>query len=93
MPGKKSNKALTPNKNGQVKDVVVSEWRATKRDFVRVVVREFKGQKYIDIRRWYMDVEGNVSPSAKGISCRSGDDLKRLRKALRKADRLIDGRQ
>ena len=91
MGKKKEAESSVPKENALAKDIVVGEWRATKRDLVRVMVREYRGQKFIDIRRWYRDVEGNLRPSTKGISCRPGD-MKPLRKALRKADRRVNGR-
>jgi len=90
MTKNKHAKPLAPNNSAQAKDIVVQEWRATKREVLRVMVREFKGQKLIDVRRWYRDAEGELCPG-KGVSCRAWD-LKPLRKALRKADRLLNGR-
>jgi hypothetical protein len=89
--GKKEEAESFPKENALAKDIELGVWRATKRDLVRVMLREYKGQKFIDIRRWYLDVEGNLCPSVKGISCRPGD-MKPLRKALRKADRRVNGR-
>jgi hypothetical protein len=90
MAKKKDAKSLAPNNSAQAKDLVVREWRVTKREVLRVMVRDFKGQKLIDLRRWYRDAEGKQCPG-KGVSCRPWD-LKPLRKALRKADRLLNGR-
>ena len=89
--GKKEEAESSPKGNALAKDIVVGEWLATKRDLVRVMVRDFKGHTFVDIRRWYRDVGGDLCPSRKGISCRPGD-LKRLRKALREADRRLNGR-
>jgi hypothetical protein len=89
MAEKKDDKPLAPNKTAQAKDTVVGEWRATKRDVLRVIIRHFKGHKLIDVRRWYRDAEGELCPG-KGISCRPWD-IKPLRKALRTADRRING--
>lgn len=89
MAKKTDGKALASDKSAE-KDVVVAEWQATKREFLRVVKRHFKGSELIDLRRWYRDAEGQLCPG-KGISFRPGD-IKRLRKALRKADRLLHGR-
>ncbi len=91
MAKKKDARPVTPNKSEQTKDIVVAEWRVTKRDLLRVMVRRFKGLKLIDVRRWYRDAQGELCPG-KGISCRPGD-IKRLRRALRQAHRRINGRQ
>jgi hypothetical protein len=90
MAKNKDAKQLAPNNSAEAKDIVVREWRATKREVLRVMVRDFKGQKLIDVRRWYRDAEAKLCPG-KGFSCRPWD-LKPLRKALRKADRLLNGR-
>jgi hypothetical protein len=90
MARNKHAKPLAPNSSAQAKDIVVREWRVTKRDVLRVMIREFKGHKLIDVRRWYRDADGKLCPG-KGISCRP-PDIERLRKALRKADRLLNGR-
>jgi hypothetical protein len=91
MAEKKNSKALAKKKSAQPKDTVVGEWRATKREVLRVMLRNFKGLKLIDIRRWYRDAEGKLCPG-KGISCRPWD-IEPLRKALRKADRWISDRR
>jgi Transcriptional Coactivator p15 (PC4) len=88
MAEKKTRKPLA-QKSAQAKDTVVAEWRATKREVLRVMLRDFRGHKLIDIRRWYRDAEGKLCPG-KGTSCRPWD-IEPLRKALRKADRLVGG--
>jgi Transcriptional Coactivator p15 (PC4) len=90
MAEKKTRKRLA-QKSAQAKDIVVAEWRATKREVLRVMLRDFKGHKLVDIRRWYRDAEGKLCPG-KGISCRPWD-IEPLRKALRKADRRLSGRR
>jgi len=91
MSKKRHATSSVPKGTAPAEDIVVGVWRATKRDLIRVMVRNFKGQVLIDIRRWYRDVGGNLCPSRKGISCRPGD-IKPLRKALRNADRRLGGR-
>jgi hypothetical protein len=89
MAKKTDGKALASDKREQIKDIVVAEWQATKRELLRVMKRYFKGIELIDVRRWYRDAEGQLCPG-KGISFRPGD-IKRLWKALRKVDRLVNG--
>lgn len=89
MAEKKSAKPLASNKSEQNKDLVVAEWQATKRELLRVMIRHFKSIELIDVRRWYRDAQGELCPG-KGISIRP-PDLRRLRKALRAAERLIGG--
>ena len=84
-----AKKSENYDESKQAKDIVFAEWRVTKRDVLRVMLRHYKGHKLIDVRRWYRDAEGQLCPG-KGISIRPGD-LKRLWKALRKADRQMSG--
>jgi hypothetical protein len=89
MTTKTEVKKLAPKKSAHTKETVVGEWRVTKREVLRVMLRDFKGLQLVDIRRWYRDAEGTLCPG-KGISFRPWD-IEPLRKALRKADRLIGG--
>jgi Transcriptional Coactivator p15 (PC4) len=91
MAEKTDVKALVTKTTSKSKDVVVAKWRVTKRELLLVTVGRFKGRKLVGVRRWYRDAQGELCPG-KGISLRP-DDLKRVRKALRKADRLLRGRQ
>lgn len=89
MTKKIDRKASGTNKSAKTKDVEVANWQVTKREVVRVVIRRFKGNELIDVRRWYRDAQGELCPG-KGISVWP-DDLKRLRKALREADHRTRG--
>lgn len=91
MTKKTADKSFAAKESAPAEDIVIDKWRANKRELLQVKIRNFKGLTLIDIRRWYRDAEGNLRPG-KGISCKP-DDLKRLWKALRKADRLINGRR
>lgn len=89
--GKKKNAEPSPPMGAAAEDIVVGEWLATKRDLLRVTVRNFKGHTLIDIRRWYRDAGGKLCPG-KGVSSRPAD-IDSLRKALRKAARLLGDAQ
>ena len=91
MAEKKETTSLAQTKSAQAKDIVVEEWRVTKREVLRVMIRDFKGHRIVDVRRWYRDAEGKLCP-CKGVSGRPWD-IGPLRKALRKADRRINGRR
>jgi hypothetical protein len=56
--GKTKNATSLVPTGAPAEDIVVGEWLATKRDLLRVMVRDFKGHTLIDIRRWYRDVGG-----------------------------------
>jgi hypothetical protein len=40
------------------------------RDVLRVSASTFKNREYIDIRVWYTDRDGDLKPTAKGVSIR-----------------------
>lgn len=69
--------------------IIVAEWRVTKTELMRVIIREYQGRQFIDVRRWYYDATRKLSPGRKGVSLRL-DDIPLLRKALRKAERKIE---
>jgi hypothetical protein len=37
-------------------------------DVIRVQVKEFKGNEYLDIRNFYTDKDGELRPTKKGVS-------------------------
>jgi hypothetical protein len=67
MAKKTDGKASGTNKSAKTKDVEVANWQVTKREVVRVMIRHFKGNELIDVRRWYRDAQGELCPG-KGIS-------------------------
>jgi hypothetical protein len=77
------------NITGEVKrgDTVVAEWRVSKSELLRVIVRPYGGRLFIDVRRWFYDATPKLCPGKKGLSIRF-DDLQPLRKALRKSPSL-----
>jgi len=63
---------------------LIGEWQVSKRDLLRVEIRQFKGTTFVDLRRWYRDALGVLCPG-KGVSV-PPDIVRRLWKALRKAE-------
>lgn len=63
---------------------VVSEWKRSRGEVTRISISKFRGELRLDIRRWYRDHDGDLQPTKRGESF-PVSDLKRLRRAIRKA--------
>lgn len=37
-------------------------------EIIRVEISEYKGNRYLNLRVWYQDAEGNYKPTQKGIA-------------------------
>lgn len=60
------------------------------RDVLRVSASEFKGREYVDIRVWYVDRDGDLKPTAKGVSLRP-DAVQDVLRALHDAYQATEG--
>lgn len=49
-------------------DKVVASFKRNPTEEVRAGIKEFKGRRYIDLRIYYMDDQGEWKPTRKGIS-------------------------
>ena len=49
-------------------DKVVAQFKRNPTEEVRAGIKEFKGRRYIDLRIYYMDDQGEWKPTRKGIS-------------------------
>lgn len=49
-------------------DKVVASFKCNPTEEVRAGIKEFKGRRYIDLRIYYMDDQGEWKPTRKGIS-------------------------
>lgn len=49
-------------------DKVVATFKRNPTEEVRAGIKEFKGRRYIDLRIYYMDDQGEWKPTRKGIS-------------------------
>lgn len=61
------------------------------RDVLRVSTSDYKGRSYVDLRVWYVDRDGELHPTAKGVSLRleAVDDVI---EALSDASNALGGR-
>jgi len=62
-------------------DKVVSSFKRNPTEEVRAGIKEFKGRRYIDLRIYYMDDQGEWKPTRKGISLAT-DFMPELRTAV-----------
>jgi hypothetical protein len=62
-------------------DKVVSSFKRNPTEEVRAGIKEFKGRRYIDLRIYYMDDQGEWKPTRKGISLAT-DFMPELKKAV-----------
>lgn len=64
------------------------EWRRGRGEVVRLVVQKFKGQDLLHLRVFYPDEQGNLKPSAHGVTIPHAQ-IGPLRKALREAKKEL----
>jgi hypothetical protein len=62
-------------------DKVVASFKRNPTEEVRAGIKEFKGRRYIDLRIYYMDDQGEWKPTRKGISLAT-DFMPELRNAV-----------
>ncbi|MCU0660707.1 MAG: transcriptional coactivator p15/PC4 family protein [Myxococcota bacterium] len=66
-------------------DKVVATFKRNPTEEVRAGIKEFKGRRYIDLRIYYMDDQGEWKPTRKGISL-STDFMPELKEAVGKLE-------
>ena len=62
-------------------EIIIAEWQKNSREFLRVRLDEYQGQHVIDLRAWYGDKAGNLTPGRGGLTV-SVKHLPQLAKAL-----------
>jgi hypothetical protein len=73
-------------------DKVVSSFKRNPTEEVRAGIKEFKGRKYIDIRIYYIDDQGEWKPTRKGISLATDfmPELKEAVEAIEKELKIME---
>ena len=58
-------------------DLIIGEISKNENDVLRISVRDWKGRKYIDIRKYFRNGKGHMIPTQSGITVgkKSIDDL------------------
>lgn len=69
------------------KGELIDHWTHSSGDEWIVSSSIYRGARRLDVRRWY-PVEGGYKAGKRGVSIKSGD-IPKLRKALRRADKLL----
>ena len=54
--------------------MILKEVAKNSREVFRVSITEYRGRRFVDLRAYYQDAEGNLKPTRKGISL-SGEIL------------------
>jgi len=67
-----------------VEPILIAEWPLSRGEIARVSIRTFKGTPLIDLRKWFEDGDGQLSPGPKGISL-SVKHLRRISVAMNDA--------
>ena len=62
-------------------DKIVASFKRNPTEEVRAGIKEFKGRRYIDLRIYYMDDQGEWKPTRKGISLAT-DFMAELKQAV-----------
>lgn len=63
---------------------VYHEWNRSRGEVTRLVRQKFNGHDLLHLRIFYLDKDGALKPTAKGVTI-PHDEIAPLRKALRKA--------
>ena len=69
-----------------MEDIIIETIQKNKSEHVRVMLREYKGAKFLDVRTYYAASDGELKPTAKGVSLRIGL-IEDLRVAVAQAER------
>jgi Transcriptional Coactivator p15 (PC4) len=85
---KKRKKSLTRRLNGEAP---VARWRHNANEIAQVVIRTFGGALRVHLRFFYIDDDGVLQPTKKGVSLRR-EELKKAARGLRAAYRLLGRR-
>jgi hypothetical protein len=70
---------------------VYLEWNRSRGEVTRLLRQEFNGQDILHLRNFYLDKDGNLKPTAKGVTI-PHDQIAPLRKALRTAESELNNK-
>lgn len=70
-------------------DRVVATFKRNPTEEVRAGIKEFKGRRYIDLRIYYMDDQGEWKPTRKGISLAT-DFMPELKAAVERLEKELE---
>jgi hypothetical protein len=67
-----------------VEPILIAEWPIKRGEIVRVTLKDYKGTRLIDIRKFFEREDGDFSPTSKGIALNI-KHLNRLSAAIKEA--------
>lgn len=70
-------------------DVMVSSFKRNPTEEVRATLKEFRGRRYLDLRIYYQDDEGEWKPTRKGVSL-STDFMPELKEAVFALEKALE---
>jgi Transcriptional Coactivator p15 (PC4) len=71
------------------RSIFIGEWSRNNEEVTRVRLEKFKGQKFLQIRRWIKGKDGKLFPTQKGETVPI-EHLRRLQRYIKKARNMID---
>ena len=74
--------------NEKSNGTVLLEWKRSRGEAARLVLQKFNGKYLLQLRVFYLDEEGELKPTRHGLTI-PDEQLKLLRKALRKAEEAL----
>jgi len=71
--------------------MVISDIQKNQTEIIRIEITEFKGQRLLNIRTWYLDKNsGEYKPTPKGVALKV-ELFAELKQALAKAEEALAG--
>ncbi len=80
-------------KSKQADSPVVAEWPKGPNEVVRVSLGAFRGHTVVNIRVWYRADDKTFLPGKNGISLGLAKHATKIRRALRKAEKITSARE
>jgi len=70
--------------------MLICDFEKNTKERVRVSIEEYRGSRFIDLRVYWQDEQGEYRPSKKGIAL-NGACINRAIEGLQKASKELDG--
>ena len=79
-------------KKGGSREMIIGEFQKNTAERVRLTWETYKGIRFLDVRAYYEDSDGELKPTKKGIAI-APDKIDALIDLLRKAQQQLNERQ
>ena len=67
--------------------IKIADIEKSRAEIIRIEISEYKDRKYLNIRTWYKNDEGEYSPTKKGVAL-ALDKISDLKMAIEKAENI-----